>query len=70
MVQELLRFARFENVTQIVVGRSRGGWWSELLGRSLPHQLVHHADDIAIHVVTAKDGQARKMRWCGSPAAA
>ena len=57
MVQELLRFARFENVTQIVVGRSRGGWWSELFGRSLPHQLVHHADDIAIHVVTAKDGQ-------------
>lgn len=63
IVQELLRFARFENVTQIVVGRSRGGLWSELVGHSLPHQLVHHAEDIAIHVVTAKDGQARKMRW-------
>ncbi|MBA1158366.1 sensor histidine kinase [Microvirga mediterraneensis] len=65
MVQELLRFARFENVTQIVVGRSRGGFLSELVGRSLPHQLVHHAEDIAIHVVTAKDGQARKVRWWG-----
>ncbi|WP_114947783.1 sensor histidine kinase [Microvirga calopogonii] len=63
LVQELLRFARFENVTQIVVGRSRGGWWSELVGRSLPHQLVHHAEDIAIHVVTTRDGQDRKKRW-------
>lgn len=63
IVRELLRFARFENVTQIVVGRSRGGWWSELVGHSLPHQLVHHAEDIAIHVVTAKDGQSGTMRW-------
>ena len=37
---ELLRFAKFENVTQIVVGRSRGGFFSELLRRSLPHELV------------------------------
>ena len=28
---ELLRFAKFENVTQIVIGRSRGGFLSELL---------------------------------------
>jgi two-component system, OmpR family, sensor histidine kinase KdpD len=63
MVQELLRFARFENVTQIVVGRSRGGWWSELLGRSLPHQLVHHAEDIAIHVVTAKGERSPGAWW-------
>ena len=28
---ELLRFAKFENVTQIVIGRSRGGFFSELL---------------------------------------
>ena len=68
IVQELLRFARFENVTQIVVGRSRGGWWSELLGRSLPHQLVHHAEDIAVHVVTAKDGQTRTGALVGPPA--
>ncbi|HEY0223300.1 MAG TPA: two-component sensor histidine kinase, partial [Pseudolabrys sp.] len=32
---ELLRFSKFENVTQIVIGRSRGGFFSELLRRSL-----------------------------------
>src|SRR5512146_1478177 len=36
---EVLRFAKFENVTQIVIGRSRGGFFSELLRRSLPHEL-------------------------------
>jgi len=49
---ELLRFARFENVTQIVIGRSRAGYFSEILRRSLPHELVRRTQDIAIHVVT------------------
>ena len=49
---ELLRFAKFENVTQIVIGRSRGGYLSEVLRRSLPHELVRRTQDIAIHVVT------------------
>lgn len=49
---ELLRFAKFENVTQIVIGRSRGGFFAELLRRSLPHELVRRTQDIAIHLVT------------------
>ncbi len=49
---ELLRFSKFENVTQIVVGRSRGGFINELMRRSLPHELVRRTQDIAIHVVT------------------
>jgi two-component system sensor histidine kinase KdpD len=55
---ELLRFAKFENVTQIVVGRSRGGFINELLRRSLPHELVRRTPDIAIHLVTREpDGK-------------
>jgi two-component system sensor histidine kinase KdpD len=49
---ELLRFAKFENVTQIVIGRSHGGFFGELLRHSLPHELVRRAQDIAIHLVT------------------
>jgi two-component system sensor histidine kinase KdpD len=49
---ELLRFAKFENVTQIVIGRSHGSFFSELLRRSLPHELVRRTQDIAIHLVT------------------
>jgi two-component system sensor histidine kinase KdpD len=49
---ELLRFAKFENVTQIVIGRSHGGFFAELLRRSLPQELLRRTQDIAIHVVT------------------
>lgn len=52
---ELLRFAKFENVTQIVIGRSRGSFFSELMRRSLPHELVRRTQDIAIHLVTRGD---------------
>ncbi len=52
---ELLRFAKFENVTQIVIGRSRGSIFSELLRRSLPHELVRRTEDIAIHLVTRQN---------------
>jgi two-component system sensor histidine kinase KdpD len=51
---ELLRFARFENVTQIVIGRSRAGFLSSLLGRSLPQELLKRAGDFAIHLVAGK----------------
>ena len=52
---EILRFAKFENVTQIVIGRSRGGFFAELFRRSLPHELIRRVEDIAIHLVTGRD---------------
>jgi two-component system sensor histidine kinase KdpD len=55
---ELLRFSRLENVTLIVLGRSRGGFVTELLRRSLPHELVRRSDGIAVHVVTSRDKAA------------
>lgn len=55
---ELLRFAKFENATQIVVGRSRRGVVSELLRRSLPYELARRAQDIAIHLVTRGSDRA------------
>jgi two-component system sensor histidine kinase KdpD len=65
---ELLRFAKFENVTQIVVGRARGGFVSELLRRSLPHELVRRTPDIAIHLVT-READAAPVRIAPRPAA-
>ena len=60
---ELLRFAKFENVTQIVIGRSHGGFFSELLRRSLPHELVRRTQDIAIHLVTRESEPAPRGRF-------
>ncbi len=64
---ELLRYSKFENVTQIVIGRSRSGFFSELLHRSLPHELMRRTQDIAIHVVTREAEALPPARaWRGS----
>jgi two-component system sensor histidine kinase KdpD len=52
---ELLRTARFENVTQIVIGQSRGhGFWQRWR-RNLADALTRQARGIAIHIVTTED---------------
>src|SRR5690348_10800293 len=58
---ELLRFAKFENVTQIVIGRSQGGFFGEMLRRSLPHELMRRSPGIAVHVVT-READAAPVR--------
>jgi two-component system, OmpR family, sensor histidine kinase KdpD len=58
---EILRLARRENVTQIVLGQSRAGLLQRIRGRSLPEALMRHAGGIEIHVVPAE--QARRSLW-------
>jgi hypothetical protein len=48
---EVLRFARGENVTQIVLGRSRRSFIARVLRRSFTEEIVRWSHDIAIHVV-------------------
>ena len=67
---ELLRFSKFENVTQIVLGRSRGGFLTELLRRSLPHELLRRADGVAVHVITGSKREARRPSRATLPASA
>ncbi len=59
---EVLRYARAENVTQIVIGRSGAGFLAELFRKSLPHELVRRADDIAIHFITGAQSEGSGWR--------
>ncbi|MDQ0390598.1 sensor histidine kinase [Labrys monachus] len=54
-VGEILRLARRENATQIVLGRGEAGWWRRIAGRSLPDALLRRSSDIGIYVVTSED---------------
>jgi two-component system sensor histidine kinase KdpD len=56
---EVLRFARRENITQIVVGRSRSGGVGRLLRRSLTDEIVGRSTDIAVHIVM--NGQSNSV---------
>jgi len=58
---EIVRFARFENVTQIVMGKKRDRFLAELLRRSLPHGVLRRSGDIAVHLVSA-DAEPSKER--------
>jgi len=60
---EILRFARRNNVTQIVISRSRASWVKEILRRSLPHELVRRSNGIAVHVLTQQAQSQRGWRW-------
>ncbi|MFI5012596.1 MAG: DUF4118 domain-containing protein [Hyphomicrobiales bacterium] len=57
---ELLRYARRENVTQIVIGRSAADWFARLRGRSLPEEIVRRASGIAVHIVTSEQAAPRR----------
>lgn len=60
---EVLRYARRENITQIVLGRSRASWLKRLLGRSLSDEITRQAEGIAIHIVPQPKAKAPTFRW-------
>lgn len=71
---EVLAYARRNNITQIVVGRSQHGWLSRLQRRALWQQLVRRADAIPVLVVAPpaqarpSDGQAHVRALLARPA--
>ncbi|HEY4161754.1 MAG TPA: ATP-binding protein, partial [Dongiaceae bacterium] len=59
----ILNFARRNNVTQIVIGRSKASWLKEILRQSLPQELVRRSNGIAIHVLTPPAKKDLKPRF-------
>ena len=62
MAEALLRFARAQNATQMVLGASRRGRLTTLLaGKSTPTRLARRAEHIDVHLVSRK-GLAERRR--------
>ncbi len=59
---EVLRFAAQENITQIVMGRSRPGFFKRLLGRSLSDEITRRAQGVSVHVLTDSSRPANPLR--------
>ena len=62
LVGELLRLARHENITQIIIGRSKQGRLAQFFRRSLTHEIIRRSRDVAIHVIVKEMGEP-KSRW-------
>ncbi|VFU09700.1 sensor histidine kinase [Methylocella tundrae] len=61
---EILRIARRENVTQIVLGRSAAGWWSHLRGKCLSDAIMRQASDIGVHIIADEEAEPSSApRW-------
>lgn len=65
LITELRRFARNNNVTQLVLGKARRSRWRELFSRSLVHELLRQDDGLNILVVSsaANEEEARAARF-------
>ncbi|WP_374546392.1 DUF4118 domain-containing protein, partial [Rhodoblastus sp.] len=61
-VGEILRYARRENVTQIMVSRARGKFWRRWLRRDFAYEIVRQSTDIPIHIIAAPEAPAPKAR--------
>ena len=55
IADDVLAFARANNVTQIVIGKSTRSRWFEILNGSVVHDLVRRSGNISVHVIAGDD---------------
>lgn len=51
IVESVVEYARANNVTHIVIAKSRHPRWAEFLRGSVAHELIRRAGDISVHVI-------------------
>lgn len=51
VVEGVVEYARANNVTHIVIAKSRHARWAEFLRGSVAHELIRRAGDISVHVI-------------------
>lgn len=61
-VDEILKLARREHATQIVIGTRKRSRWQKLATRSLPDALAAKASGLGIHIVTPDGTPAERIR--------
>lgn len=60
MADEILSYAKRNNITQIVIGRSQSGFFRKWFLRSLSEELVAKARDLAVTVVAREPDQGAR----------
>ncbi|HEY3800418.1 MAG TPA: sensor histidine kinase KdpD [Caulobacteraceae bacterium] len=72
IVAAVIDYCGNNNVTQLVIGKSRDSRWREMLRRSFASALMRDAHGVALHVVTEGAGEAPatpRLRAAHDPAA-
>src|SRR5581483_1047560 len=58
IADDVLAFARANNITQIVVGKSTRSRWFEIINGSVVHDLVRNSGNISVHVIAGEEPAA------------
>lgn len=69
LTREIVSYANANNFTHIIIGRPRKSWWQRIFQRSLTHDLIDHAGDISVHVISG-DKKEEKLGQAAKPASA
>jgi two-component system sensor histidine kinase KdpD len=62
---EILRYAMANNFSHIVIGNSDKPRWREFVQGSVSHDLIRHAGDISIHVISGRSRETTPSRAAG-----
>ena len=55
VADDVIAYARANNITQIVIGKSNRSRWFEILRGSVVHDLVRRAGSISVHVIAGEE---------------
>jgi two-component system sensor histidine kinase KdpD len=58
IADEIVAYATANNITQIVIGKSRRSRWFEMIHSSVVHELVRKTGPISVHVISAEEGES------------
>jgi len=58
IADDVVNYARANNITHIVIGKSTRSRWFEMLHGSVVHELVRSAGNISVHVIAGDDAEA------------
>jgi two-component system sensor histidine kinase KdpD len=58
IADDVVNYARANNITHIVIGKSTRSRWFELLHGSVVHELVRRSGTISVHVIAGDSGEA------------
>jgi len=67
-VDEILKVARREHATQIIIGAPRQPFWRRYFGQSLVDAVMERAGGVGVHVVTTEDAPPPRRREPFRPA--
>ncbi|MBE3590627.1 MAG: sensor histidine kinase KdpD [Firmicutes bacterium] len=60
---EIIHYAKAHNITKIVLGKSPGSRWREVLRTSIVDHILQHSDHVDVHIISARGDAFRRTRW-------